>query len=67
VDNSPSSFNWTVTSLEEGIQEMMNLISANLTEAEKEDFNLPLIQSQVLLTNINGGNRLGVFTTWIHF
>jgi hypothetical protein len=60
VDNSPSSFNWTVTSLEEGIQEMMNLISANLTEAEKEDFNLPLIRSQVLLTNINDGNKLGV-------
>jgi hypothetical protein len=39
---------------------MMNLISANLTEAEKEDFNLPLIQSQVLLTNINDGNKLGV-------
>lgn len=25
VDNSPSSFNWTVTSLEEGIQEMIDL------------------------------------------
>lgn len=60
VDKSPSSFNWSVTSLEEGIQEMMNLISANLTEAEKQDFNLPLIQSQELLPNISDDNKLSV-------
>jgi hypothetical protein len=60
VDKAPSSFNWSVTSLEEGIQEMMNLISANLTEAEKQDFNLPLIQSQELLPNISDDNKLSV-------
>jgi hypothetical protein len=60
VDDSPSSFNWTVTSLEEGVQEMMNLTSANLTEAEKEGFNLPLMQSQVLLPNISDGNKLSI-------
>jgi hypothetical protein len=60
VDKAPSSFNWSVTSLEEGIQEMMNLISANLTEAEKQDFNLPLIQSQELLPNISDDNKPSV-------
>jgi hypothetical protein len=44
VDKSPSSFNWSVTSVEDGIQEMMNLVSANLTVAEKQDFDLPLFQ-----------------------
>lgn len=37
VDNSPSSFNWTVTSIEEGIQEIINLKSSNLTETEKKN------------------------------
>lgn len=60
VDKSPSSFNWSVTSLEDGIQEMMNLISANLPVAEKQDFNLPLIQSQELLPNIRDDDKLSV-------
>jgi hypothetical protein len=60
VDKAPSSFYWSVSSLEEGIQEMMILISAYLTEAEKQDFNLPLIQSQELLPNISDDNKPSV-------
>jgi hypothetical protein len=60
VDKSPTSFNWSVTSIEDGIQEMMNLVSANLTVAEKQDFDLPLIQSQELFPNIRNDDKLSV-------
>jgi hypothetical protein len=60
IDNSPATFAWTVTSLEEGIQEMINLISVNLTDTEKEEFNLPLIQSQELLPKTSNDIRRSV-------
>ncbi|HEY7107829.1 MAG TPA: hypothetical protein VH415_00225 [Nitrososphaeraceae archaeon] len=60
VDNSPSTFNWTVTSIDEGIQEIINLISANLTETETKNFDLPLVESQKLLTNTDDYSKLTI-------
>lgn len=50
IDNSPAVFTWTVLSLKEGLQDIIDIISgSNLTEKVKGDVNRPLSESQSLL------------------
>lgn len=65
LDGSPAVFTWIILPVKEGIQNLAKMMgTANMTDKEKSDANIPLYQALELLTKkTDGGNLHICYTT----
>jgi hypothetical protein len=65
LDGSPAVFTWIILPVKEGIQNLAKMIgTANMTDKEKSDANIPLYEALELLTKkTDGGNLHICYTT----